>query len=123
MGKEYHNVLSLPLPPRPPSPQAKDIGLVNELVQWYLPDAAAMDGIFAINETYRDSQLAYDLRGMLGVRPCPPIEGTRFVLVAVFGVIRKVRGHSFCHCPRVCPAPWKARYSTCHIDPRGLLRR
>lgn len=56
-------------------PQAQEVGLVTERVQWYLPDASAMDGIFAINETYRDSKLAYDLRGTLGVRPCPPITG------------------------------------------------
>lgn len=55
--------------------QAQEIGLVTEGVQWYLPDAAAMDGIFAINETDRDSTLAYDLRGTLGVRPCSPIVG------------------------------------------------
>lgn len=56
--------------------QAQEIGLVTEGVQWYLPDAAAMDGIFAINETDRDSTLAYDLRGTLGVRPCSPIVGS-----------------------------------------------
>lgn len=52
-----------------------ELGLADERSQWYLPDAAAMDGVFDVNETYRDSQLAYDLRGTLGVRPCPPYTG------------------------------------------------
>lgn len=55
--------------------QAREAGMVNENTQWYLNGEAAMDGIFTINDTYHDSQLAYDLRGTLGVRACPPIEG------------------------------------------------
>ncbi|CAM9570734.1 unnamed protein product, partial [Scytosiphon promiscuus] len=55
--------------------QALEVGLVNEEVQWYLSGATAMDGLFAVNETYRDTQLAYDFRGAMGVRACPAIEG------------------------------------------------
>ncbi|CAB1099788.1 unnamed protein product [Ectocarpus sp. CCAP 1310/34] len=56
--------------------QALEVGLANEDVQWYLSGASAMDGIFSHNESYHDSQLAYDFRGMLGVRACPAIEGS-----------------------------------------------
>lgn len=55
--------------------QALEVGLANEDVQWYLSGASAMDGVFTHNESYHDSQLAYDFRGMLGVRACPAIEG------------------------------------------------
>lgn len=50
------------------------MGLV-EGVQWYLPDAAAMDGVFDASSTYRDAKLAYDMRGLLAVRPCTPLSG------------------------------------------------
>ncbi|CBJ28350.1 conserved unknown protein [Ectocarpus siliculosus] len=56
--------------------QALEVGLANEDVQWYLSGASAMDGIFSHNESYHDSQLAYDFRGMLGVRACPAIQGS-----------------------------------------------
>ena len=55
--------------------QARDVGLVNKNTQWYLNGETAMDGIFTVSDTHHDSQLAYDLRGTLGVRACPPIEG------------------------------------------------
>lgn len=48
---------------------------MNEGVQWYLSGATATDGVFAVNDTYRDTQLAYDFRGAMGVRACPAIEG------------------------------------------------
>lgn len=50
---------------------------MNEGVQWYVSGGSAADGIFTVNATHHDSQLAYDLRGMLGVRSCPPTEGDR----------------------------------------------
>ncbi len=55
--------------------EARDVGLVNEEVQWFVNGAAAMDGIFSSNDSYHDSQLAYDFRGTMGVRACPAIEG------------------------------------------------
>eukprot|EP00752_Nemacystus_decipiens_P004321 g3946.t1 len=55
--------------------QALEVGLAGEGVQWFLSGAAAMDGIFTVNDTYHDAQLAYDLRGTMGVRACPAIEG------------------------------------------------
>lgn len=55
--------------------QALEVGLAGEGVQWFLSGAAAMDGIFTLNDTYRDAQLAYDFRGMMGARACPAIEG------------------------------------------------
>eukprot|EP00904_Undaria_pinnatifida_P014240 jgi/Undpi1/9947/HiC_scaffold_28.g12401.m1 len=58
--------------------QAREVGMVNEETQWYLNGAAVMDGIFTVNDTYHDSQLAYDLRGTLGVRACPPTKGPGF---------------------------------------------
>lgn len=57
--------------------QALEVGLANEDVQWYLSGASAMDGVFTHNESYHDAQLAYDFRGMLGVRACPAIEGDK----------------------------------------------
>lgn len=55
--------------------QANDAGL-TEGVQWYLPGVAAFDHIFDHNSTYRDASLAFDMRGTLGVRSCPPRTGT-----------------------------------------------
>ena len=55
--------------------QAREVGLVNENVQWYVNGGCAADGIFTVNQTYHDSQLAYDLRGTLGVRACTPAKG------------------------------------------------
>lgn len=43
-----------------------------------------MDGVFSSNESYHDSQLAYDLRGTLGVRACPAIEGDGELHIMVF---------------------------------------
>eukprot|EP00752_Nemacystus_decipiens_P006992 g6271.t1 len=54
--------------------QANEAGLA-EGVQWFLPDAAAFDHIFDRNSTYRDASLAFDMRGMLGVRSCTPRTG------------------------------------------------
>lgn len=56
--------------------KARNAGL-TEQTQWYLPDAAAFDHIFALNSTYRDAELAYDMRGTLGVRSCTPRTGER----------------------------------------------
>ncbi|CAM9520631.1 unnamed protein product [Ascophyllum nodosum] len=58
--------------------QAREVGLVNENVQWYVNGGCAADGIFTVNQTYHDSQLAYDLRGTLGVRACTPAKGPGF---------------------------------------------
>ena len=44
-------------------------------MQWFLPDAAAFDHIFDRNSTYRDANLAFNMRGMLGVRSCTPLAG------------------------------------------------
>lgn len=57
------------------SRQALEVGLAGEGVQWFLSGTAAMDGIFTSNGSYHDAQLAYDFRGAMGVRACPPIEG------------------------------------------------
>ncbi|CAM9911125.1 unnamed protein product, partial [Choristocarpus tenellus] len=54
---------------------AREMGLVGTDMQWYLSDSAAMDGIFAEDSTTRDSRLAFDMRGTLGLRPCAPVEG------------------------------------------------
>eukprot|EP00904_Undaria_pinnatifida_P014241 jgi/Undpi1/9948/HiC_scaffold_28.g12402.m1 len=56
--------------------QAREVGLVNENTQWYLNGESAKDGLFTVSNTYHDSQLAYDLRGTLGVRACPPTQGS-----------------------------------------------
>ncbi|CAM9202083.1 unnamed protein product, partial [Hapterophycus canaliculatus] len=55
--------------------QALEVGLVNEGVQWYVSGATAMDGTFDLNDSSRDTQLAYDFRGAMGVRACPAIVG------------------------------------------------
>eukprot|EP00903_Cladosiphon_okamuranus_P014086 g13093.t1 len=55
--------------------QALEVGLAGEGVQWFFSGSTAMDGIFTLNDTYRDAQLAYDFRGAMGVRACPAIEG------------------------------------------------
>lgn len=60
--------------------KAREVGLVNEDTQWYLNGGCVTDGIFTVNETYHDSQLAYDLRGALGVRACSPTEGVGMML-------------------------------------------
>ncbi|CAM9847215.1 unnamed protein product [Pylaiella littoralis] len=54
--------------------QAHTAGLTDG-VQWFLPDVAAFDSIFEQNSTYRDTQLAFDMRGTLGVRSCMPRTG------------------------------------------------
>ncbi|CAM9527082.1 unnamed protein product [Choristocarpus tenellus] len=56
--------------------EALDQGLVSEKVQWYFGDGISFDGLFDVNATYRDADLAYSMRGSLGVRPCSPITGT-----------------------------------------------
>ncbi|CAM9520701.1 unnamed protein product [Ascophyllum nodosum] len=58
--------------------QAREVGLVNEGIQWYVNGGCATDGIFTVNQTYHDSQLAYDFRGTLGVRACTPTKGPGF---------------------------------------------
>eukprot|EP00903_Cladosiphon_okamuranus_P006970 g6784.t1 len=54
--------------------QANEAGLADG-VQWFLPNTAAFDHIFDRNSTYRDADLAFDMRGMLGVRACTPRTG------------------------------------------------
>lgn len=54
---------------------------MNEGVQWYMNGGCVTDGIFTVNSTHHDSQLAYDLRGTLGVRACTPTEGRNACLL------------------------------------------